>query len=128
MLVRDAMTYDVVTVAPHDSAWTAADILARLEITGLPVIEPDRRVVGLITEMDLIRALRRGDDLRRLTVADIMTELPKFVEEETDLDTASGLMEEWQVRRLPVCRQGLLTGVVSRGDVLRCMLTQRLHA
>jgi CBS domain-containing protein len=53
-----------------------------------------------------------------MTVAEVMDRRPLFVGPETDLNTAIELMDEWQVRRLPVCVGTRLVGVVSRGDIL----------
>lgn len=125
MRVRDAMSEGVVTVAPDHPASTAADLVTRLNLTGLPVVDGESRVHGVITERDLIRALQRDDDLHHTTVAAIMQARPLFVEPDTAIDTAVELMEEWQIRRLPVCRDGRLVGVISRGDTLRALLAAR---
>lgn len=122
MRVREAMTTQVVSVAPGDSAWTAAELLTRLELTGLPVATADGQVLGVLTELDLLHAWQRGDDLRAVTAAQVMHPRPIYVEPDTDLDTALAFMEEWQVRRLPVCENGRLIGVISRADILRAAL------
>jgi CBS domain-containing protein len=124
MIVRDVMSIDVVSVAPNDSAWTAAELLARTEFSGLPVVDADLQVQGVVTDLDLIRVLDRGADLHELTVAQVMHSRPLFVEPDTSLTTAAGLMEEWQIRRLPVCERGRVIGVISRGDVLRAFLAR----
>jgi CBS domain-containing protein len=121
MLVRDAMTTMVLTVTPWDRASDAVALLVERHITGLPVVDDDGRVLGILTELDLIRALRRGADPQLLLVADVMHTRPYFVEPDTDLYQAVALMEEWQVRRLPVCVGGRLAGIISRGDVLRTL-------
>jgi CBS domain-containing protein len=123
--VHEAMSVGVVTVAPDQPAWTAADLITRLSLTGLPVVDAERRVLGVITERDLIDALQRGDDLRGTAIADVMHGRPLFVEPDTDLRTAIELMEQWQVHRLPVCHAGQLVGVISRGDVLRALLAEQ---
>ncbi|MFN8557831.1 MAG: CBS domain-containing protein [Dehalococcoidia bacterium] len=68
MQVRSVMTGNVVTVTEEDRAWTAAELLARLDLTGLPVVDAERRVLGVVTDLDLIRALRAGGDLRATAV------------------------------------------------------------
>lgn len=110
------------TAAPHETALSAAQTLTRLEVTGLPVVDADRQVLGMISQMDLIRAIRRGDPLDTTPIRDLMQVYPVFVTPEMDLLEAAGLLEEWGVHRLPVCREGRLAGILSRGDVLRCLL------
>lgn len=121
MVVRDVMTTTVVTVAPEDQVATALQVLIERRITGLPVVDAHGRVRGVISELDLLRAMRRGADLRTTPVSRVMHRRPLFVEPETDLYDAVAVMEEWQVRRLPVCERGRLVGIISRGDVLRAL-------
>ena len=76
------------------------------------------------------RATRRSHaaDLGETTVAEVMDARPLFVEPQTDLATVVDLMEEWRVRRLPVCQAGRVVGVISRGDLLRALHTRDLAA
>lgn len=127
MQVHEVMSRHVVTAAPDERAWSVADELSRLELTGLPVVDADRQVLGLVTQIDLIRALSRGEDLRELNVADVMHPRPLFVQPETEIETAAQLFDDWQIHRLPVCRDGQLVGIVSRGDILRAMLSSALR-
>ena len=119
MFVYQAMSPSMAAIGPEDHAAEAARELIERVITGLPVIDEDGRVLGVVTELDLLRAVRDGVDLGRVTVGAVMDPRPLFVEPETDLNTAIELMDEWRVRRLPVCVRGRLVGIVSRGDVLR---------
>lgn len=121
MNVQQAMTRGVVAVTPHQSAATAVQRLCAWDISGLPVVDCDRHLLGVLTELDLIRALRDGANLREVTVGEVMSVRPLFVEPETSLQAAADLLDEWQVRRLPVCEYGRLVGVISRGDVLAAM-------
>jgi CBS domain-containing protein len=121
MSVAGVMTRDVVTVTPNDRAWTVSELLNRLGITGMPVVDDRNHVVGVVSELDLLRALRHAADLRRTPVSEVMQARPFFVPSDTDLLTAAALMDEWQVRRLPVCDDGRLAGIISRGDLLRAL-------
>ncbi|MGE0539561.1 MAG: CBS domain-containing protein [Dehalococcoidia bacterium] len=118
MFVYQAMSTYVVAITPDESAAAAARDLIERDITGLPVIDEDGHVLGVVTEIDLLRAARTGVDLSQVTVAAVMDGRPLFVGPEMDLTTAIDLMEEWQVRRLPVCAGSRLVGIVSRRDIL----------
>jgi CBS domain-containing protein len=122
MRVQEFMTTDVVTATPDEPAWTAGEEMVRLEISGLPVVDAERQIVGVLSQIDLIRALRRGVDLRTTPVKQLMQPYTKFVTPDTDLDTAIDILDQWQIHRLPVCRDGRLVGIVTRGDVLRILL------
>ncbi len=121
MSVHNVMSTSVITVLPDHPAAHAADLLVDLGLTGLPVVDPDNHVVGIVSDLDLISAMRRGVDLHQATVAEVMDARPLFVEPQTDLETVVDLMDEWRVRRLPVCEGGRVVGVISRGDVLRAL-------
>jgi CBS domain-containing protein len=128
MLVRDAMTTTIYAVTPEDPAAAAAQHIMVWGITGLPVVDAQGCVRGVVTELDLLRALRNGADLHTTPVSHVMHWRPIFVEPETDLYTAVAMMEEWQVRRLPVCERSRIVGIISRGDVLRALASNLVTA
>lgn len=121
MSVKEAMSTSVIAVSPEDAAAYAADLLINHDITGLPVVDEQGHAVGIVSDLDLIYALRHGIDLSGTKVHEVMDTRPLFIEPETDLTTVVDLMEEWRVRRLPVCDGGQVVGVISRGDVLRTL-------
>jgi CBS domain-containing protein len=121
MYVQHTMSTSVVVVNPEEPAARAADLLVDRNLTGLPVVDADGHAVGVVSDLDLISALRHGIDLTNTTVSEVMDTRPLYVEPETDLETVVDLMEEWRVRRLPVRERGRVVGVISRGDVLRAL-------
>jgi predicted transcriptional regulator len=112
-------------------------------ISGLPVIDDDGRLAGIVTEGDLLRRIElgtaphhpawlnflRGPGLQALdyvrahtlNVEDVMTPEPTVAEPESSLDTVVALMERNRVRRVPVVAQGKLVGIVSRSDLVRAL-------
>jgi CBS domain-containing protein len=119
MSVKNAMSTSVIMVNREDAAAHAADLLIEHDITGLPVVDEQGHAVGVISDLDLIYALRHGIDLSDTKVQEVMDTRPLFIEPETDLATVVDLMQEWRIRRLPVCERGRVIGVISRGDILR---------
>jgi CBS domain-containing protein len=123
MYVQHAMSTSVVVISPEEPAARAANLLVDRSLTGLTVVDTEGRAIGIVSDLDLISALRHGIDLNNTTVAEVMDTRPIFVEPETDLEMVVDLMEQWRVRRLPVCERGSVVGVISRGDVLRALHT-----
>jgi CBS domain-containing protein len=119
MSVKNAMSTSVIMVNREDAAAHAADLLIEHDITGLPVVDEKGHAVGVVSDLDLIYALRHGIDLSDTKVQEVMDTRPLFIEPETDLATVVDLMQEWRIRRLPVCERGRVIGVISRGDILR---------
>ena len=90
--------------------------------TGMPVVDGKNRVVGMVTEQDLLRALRGNRPLAGIKVKDIMTRSPIVIKEDTTLEEASKIMEDAHIHRLPVVREGVLLGTVTRHDLVRAWL------
>ena len=89
---------------------------------GMPVIDRNNRVVGVVSEQDLLRALREKHTLAEVKVGEIMNHSPIVIAEEASLEKASKVMEDAHIHRLPVVRNGVLIGTVTRHDLLRAWL------
>lgn len=143
MRIRDLASSQVTTIGPEASVRQAAKIMLKHGISGLPVVDDDMKIVGIITEGDLIRRSELGYDkiqdfgpsgegagdardyVRRHSwkVGDVMTRDVVTVEENGSIATAARLLEEHNVKRLPVVRDGKLVGMISRSDLLRVIAT-----
>lgn len=136
MKIRDLATPQVTTIGPEANVRHAAKIMLKHGIGGLPVVDDDMRIVGMITEGDLMRRSELGfhniqdsdagaqdarDYVRRHSwkVGDVMGRNVVTVEEDESIAKAARLMEEHNVKRLPVVRAGKLVGMISRSDLLR---------
>lgn len=144
MKVGDVMSHGVRTVLPTDRVGVAIRFMLQGGYSGLPVVDDKSRLVGVITEGDLLRRAELGTErwhprwLKFLlgparlareythanaqTVGDVMSTEPVSVVEDTPLEQAVGLMEQHQIKRLPVMREGRVTGMLSRSDLLRACL------
>jgi CBS domain-containing protein len=119
------MTTSPVVVSESDSVEQVADLLAGFEITGLPVVDDADRLVGVISQTDLVRA--RGSILpstgwRGLIVRDLMTAPAKTILGSASLEEAARVMAAEHIHRLVVVdgRRSPI-GVISEGDIIREM-------
>ena len=136
MRVRDLMTTNILTVGPEASLKEAARRMLEGEISGLPVVNDDGDLVGIITEADFMateadrRVTRRAGLLRLFVrdaeipsherlVGDVMTADVKVIGPESDHAEAARLMEKEGIKRIPVVADGQLIGLIARADMLK---------
>jgi CBS domain-containing protein len=112
------MTSGVVTIPRDATLADAAVRLADAEAGALPVCDGGDRLVGVITDRDIVvRAVAHGEDLGRTRVGDCITPEPATVAPLTTLEEASEVMERHAVRRLPVVLDGRVVGMLSEHDL-----------
>jgi CBS domain-containing protein len=117
VLVRHAMTAAPQTISPHLNASDAAGLMKTEDVGALPVVE-EGRLLGLVTDRDLVlRVLAERRDPLQVEVGEIMTRSPVTVTPDMRLSQARDLMEQHEVRRLPVTKADELVGIVSLGDL-----------
>lgn len=145
--VADYMTKDVITVRPETSLRDLAEILATRNINGVPVVDQEGIVLGVVCESDLVNQnkplhiptvfvildsvipignpWRLQKDFERLsatTVADIYSKPAVCVSPDTDLSEAARLMADRKLYTLPVVENGRLVGILGKGDFIRSLL------
>jgi len=118
--VQDFMTREIETVSPDDTIKRAAIRMEALDVGPMPVCEGER-LVGMLTDRDItVRAVASGRDPNQTTVRETMTADPLYCFEDQSVDEVVKLMEERQVRRLPVLnRDERLVGIVALSDLVR---------
>lgn len=120
--VADVMSRDVVTVLADATLGDAAELMAGFGISGLPVVDDDGLLTGVLSETDLVR-LRSGAPPTRswhaLLVRDLMTSPAIVVQSGAPVHEAAGLMADRRIHRLFVVdRDGAPVGVLSESDVV----------
>lgn len=90
--------------------------------SGLPVVDDAGKVVGVVSEFDLLKALRDGKTLEQVTAEGIMSKNPICVSEDTPIEEVINLMTTHNIIRVPVVRNGNLVGVISRCDILNSIV------
>ncbi|HZC36336.1 MAG TPA: CBS domain-containing protein [Chthoniobacterales bacterium] len=118
MKLKDIMSTEVEIVRPDASIQEAAEKMRSLDIGALPVCD-GRRLIGMITDRDItIRATAAARDPKTTLVRDCLSSEPVYGFEDQDLEDAQTLMEQKQIRRLPVMsRDKELVGIVALGDL-----------
>jgi CBS domain-containing protein len=118
---KDVMTREVVSVEKSTSILEAMELLLDNEIAGIPVVEEDGTLVGILTEKDLLELyyVSGGKDK---TAEDFMTQPAVHFDEDESLQDICRCLLEVTFRRVPVTSEGKVVGVISRPDVLKCIL------
>jgi CBS domain-containing protein len=120
------MTREPVCCEPADSISKAAEVMKREDVGSVPVVESrnDARLVGIVTDRDIVvKVVADGRNVEGTTVQDAMTPHPVCCREDDDVSRAVSLMEERQVRRMPVVgADGRLAGIIAQADI-----ATRLH-
>jgi len=143
MKAKDVMTSPVVSIAPDTPVLQAVRIMLQRHISGLPVIDKDGRLVGIVTEGDFLRRVETGTQRKRprwleylvgpgrmaeeytrshgRTVAEVMTAEPLTVTEDAPLEEVVTAMEKRRIKRLPVVRGTEVVGIVTRANLVHAL-------
>jgi CBS domain-containing protein len=143
MKARDVMVAPVVTVKPYSSVRDVAKLFLDRRISAAPVVDDQGKLVGIVSEGDLLHRTEAGTEkhrsalLRFLTagetlaaeyakaharkVADVMTKRVVSAAPETALKDIAMLMERHSIKRVPIVRDGRLVGIVSRANVVQAV-------
>ena len=111
--VADLMTKDVLTVEPSDTIGEAAEKMQDANVGAVVVVEDMVRIVGIVTERDLMRAVAQRARAAEAGVRLWMTENPLTIEPETTVEDAAKIMFDNNFRHLPVVKDGRPLGIVS---------------
>src|SRR5262249_17990044 len=147
MRAMDVMTTNVITVEPDTSVQQLATLLSERGISGVPVVDKDNRLVGVVTEGDLLHRAETGTE-RRIqrrrsrwldtlgtdqeaardyvkahgrVVREIMTREVVSAGAPPELADIATLLETKRIKRVPVLRDGKLVGIVSRANLVRAL-------
>lgn len=144
MDARQIMTSPILTISPGATLRQAIELMLEKRVSGLPVVDDIGQLVGVISEGDLLHRSELGTEKHRSKwldfllgpgrsaqdyvqshsrrVADVMTVDVVSVEENTPLEEVVKLMEKRRIKRVPVVRDGGVSGIITRSDLLRAFL------
>ncbi len=118
----DVMVRPVISARPHASARDVALQVLSGFYSGMPVTDEEGRVIGIITEINLLQAVMDGKDLTKTTVDEIMVKEPVTADKDTPIVELTKIMSEKNVIRIPITNNGRLCGIVARCDILSALL------
>lgn len=120
--IQTVMSRDVITVEPHTPIYEALDRLHKHKVSGLPVVSGMGHVVGILTQKDVLKILVDKNLEVNKTVNDYMTrEVICFTEEDSAIEICKFFLRS-HIRRVPIVRDGVLVGIVSRRDIVSLIL------
>jgi CBS-domain-containing membrane protein len=141
MKVKEIMSKNLTSISPDANAKEALDLLLKMQISGLPVIDEKNKLVGMFTEKEVLAAIlpsyigkvgrfvyeenpksikKKFQDLANLTVAQLMRKDVITIDEETSLCEVARLMLTQRVRRIPVLdKEKKVVGIVAREDIVK---------
>jgi CBS domain-containing protein len=116
MLVKDVMTKDVITIDRNRTILDAYKLYRDNKVGSLVVTDSDR-CIGIVTERDLIeKAIDK--DLKTTLVKDIMTSNIRTISPSDNIETASEVMEKYNIKKLPVLFNDNITGIITINDIV----------
>jgi CBS domain-containing protein len=143
---ESVMTRTVISAGPDDTVSAVAALFSKHGISAVPVCDKDGKLLGIISEGDLMRPFGEANKLRRdwwlglladgeelapefvdymrqdrRRAADLMTKEVVTASEDTPVDRIADLLQSQRVKRVPIVKDGKVVGVVSRADVIRAM-------
>ena len=143
MRAHEIMVREIVAVHPETQVSEIAELFVKHRISCVPVVTPDKRVLGLVTASDLIHRRETSTERRRkwwldlfadadarardfikehgLKARDVMATRVVSVAEDAELATVAETLDKHNVRRVPVLRDGKLVGIVSRSDLVKAL-------
>ncbi len=127
MKALDLMSVDIIAATENVTAIEVATRIVLGAINGMPIIgKDDGKLLGVVTTIDILRAIKSGQDLTTVIAKELMSPDPLSVKEDTEVNEIIDIMDKNGIIMLPVVENdGRLIGVCSRSDVLKEILNER---
>ena len=118
---KDVMTKDVISISPEATLSDAIELLVAKEISGMPVVDAEEKMIGIISEKDILNFAFSGN-LHNTKVKEVMSKNVTSFPPDADIDSIALVISERQFRRVPIVEKGKIAGIISRRDIIRIAL------
>ena len=127
-VAKEVMTKDVMSIKPSTSVIEAIDLLLENKISGLPVVDDDNNLIGIISEKDLLHILFRENMNVKETIDKHMSKKVSAFDEDDKVTDICEFFLDSSFSRAPIVTNGKLVGIISRRDILKCILVAVVNA
>ncbi len=128
MKAYDIMSIDVEAAKENATVTEIGTRLILRTINGMPIIDDDGKVIGILTIIDILRAIKDNKNIDTLTAGDLMTRNPTIIKQETDIMDIIDILDKKGVEMVPVVdeeKDSRIIGVVSRKDIIEEKFNER---
>jgi CBS domain-containing protein len=122
---KDVMTKDAISVKENTPIYEALELFVKYDISGMPVVEDDMTLIGVLSEKDVIALFYEEKSAKDKKVSDYMTQPPIYFEEEDSLRDVCDFLVKNIFRRVPITSDNKLVGIISIRDMLEVILKKR---
>ena len=125
LTAKDVMTKHIISVKTSTPIYDVLELIAKHDISGLPVVEDDLTLVGIISEKDVLSLFYDSEEECGKTVNDFMTQPPLFFDADESLLDVCDFLRKNVFRRVPITAKGKLVGIISIRDIVEYILQLR---
>ncbi|HUS72004.1 MAG TPA: CBS domain-containing protein [Sedimentisphaerales bacterium] len=125
LTAKDIMTKHIISVKADTPIYDVLELIAKHDISGLPVVEDDLTLIGIISEKDVLSLFYDSEEECQKTVDDFMTQPPLFFDADESLLDVCDFLKKNVFRRVPITSKGKLVGIISIRDVIEYILQLR---
>ena len=122
---KDVMTEETISVKEDTPILEAVELMVKHDISGMPVVEDDLTLVGVLSEKDVIQLFYNNAEDEKKTVGDFMTQPPIYFDADDSLKDVCDFLVKNIFRRVPIISKGKLVGIISVRDVLETVLERK---
>lgn len=120
--IKSIMTTEVISITPETPIYEALHLLTRHKISGIPVINEEEEVLGVLSEKDVLKILfDKNLEVKSITEDYMSRNVICFTEEDSAIDVCKFFVRS-HIRRVPIIRHNKLVGIVSRADIIPLIL------
>jgi CBS domain-containing protein len=124
---KDLMTKNVISVKRDTPIIEVIKLLAKHDVTGVPVVEDDMTLVGILSEKDLLKLFYLSENVTGNTAEDFMTQPAVHFDENENFDEICLCLLNHCFRRVPVTSNGKVVGIISRPDIIDYILKEKYN-